>query len=196
MSRSESIPKNLAANDERSSALRLLQLHGQKRLDAHEAAMVADTIRFTETHADCLLRSCVPGHLTGSAWIVDATRTRTLLTHHRKLDKWLQLGGHADGDPDLVAVALREAKEESGLSRLRVVSAELFDVDRHWIPPRKTEPGHYHYDLRFLIEADPNEPLTVTNESKDLAWVDVASVASLNPEESMLRMVRKTSRLV
>lgn len=195
MSGNESEFKKPTTVDERAAALGLLRRHAQKHLDAHEAAMVADTIRFVEKHADCLLRSCEPGHLTGSAWIVDVTRTRTLLTHHRKLDKWLQLGGHADGDPNLVAVALREATEESGLSRLRVVSIELFDVDRHWIPSRKSDPGHYHYDLRFMIEADPNEPLIVTNESKDLAWVDIASVARLNPEESMLRMVRKTEDL-
>ncbi len=154
--------------------------------------MTAETIRFVEQHADCLLRSCVPGHLTGSAWIVNADRTRTLLTHHRKLDKWLQLGGHADGDGDLTAVALREAREESGLARLRLLSPAIFDLDRHWIPPRKTDPGHYHYDLRFLIEADEAEPLTISNESKDLAWVEVARVTALNPEESMARMVRKT----
>ena len=123
--------------------------------------MAAETIRFVETHEDCLLRSCGPGHLTGSAWIVDVTRTRTLLTHHRKLDKWLQLGGHADGESDLLAAALREAREESGLTRLRAVSPEIFDVDRHWIPPRKTDPGHYHYDLRFLFEADPSELLAI-----------------------------------
>lgn len=154
--------------------------------------MVAATIQFVEAHPDCLLRSCVPGHLTGSAWIVDAARRQTLLTHHRKLDKWLQLGGHADADPDLLAVALREAAEESGLTRLRPVSTDVFDVDRHWIPARAQEPGHYHYDLRFQIEADPAEPLTVTSESKDLAWVEIARVTSLNPEESMARMVRKT----
>jgi 8-oxo-dGTP pyrophosphatase MutT (NUDIX family) len=135
------------------------------------------------------------GHLTGSAWVLDASRTRTLLTHHRKLDKWLQLGGHADGGPDLAAVALREAQEESGLARLRLLSPAIFDLDRHWIPARKAVPAHWHYDLRFLLEADPAEPLTVTDESHDLAWVNVRDVTSLNPEESMARMVRKTLAL-
>lgn len=154
--------------------------------------MAAEIIRFVEQHPDCLLRSCEPGHLTGSAWIVSPDRRRTLLTHHHKLDKWLQLGGHADGENDLLAVALREAREESGLTRLRPVSAAVFDVDRHWIPPRKADAGHYHLDLRFLIEADPNEPLVISTESKDLAWIDLGQVAALNPEESLLRMVRKT----
>jgi 8-oxo-dGTP pyrophosphatase MutT (NUDIX family) len=174
--------------------LKLLRAHAALPLDPHEAAMADEVIRFTTAHTDCLLRSCVPGHLTGSAWIVSPDRKRTLLTHHHKLDKWLQLGGHADGDGDLLAVALREAREESGLTRLRVVSTEIFDVDRHWIPPRKTEPGHFHHDLRFMIEADPNEPLLISHESKDLAWVDVTAVTTLNPEESMARMVRKTLR--
>jgi 8-oxo-dGTP pyrophosphatase MutT (NUDIX family) len=175
--------------------LQLLRVHAAKSLDAHEAAMTAEVIRFAEQHPDCLLRTCAPGHLTGSAWIVSPDRKRTLLTHHHKLDKWLQLGGHADGDGDLLAVALREAREESGLTRLRVVDRAVFDVDRHWIPPRKTEPGHYHHDLRFVLEADPNEPLVISSESKDLAWVDVEKVTSLNPEESMARMVRKTLHL-
>ncbi len=175
----------------RTQVLTLLRAHAGRTLDSHEAAMTAETIRFVEAYPDCLLRTQLSGHLTGSAWVVDVSRTRTLLTHHRKLDKWLQLGGHADGDPDLLAVALREASEESGLTRLRAVTPEIFDLDRHWIPERKTEPAHWHYDLRFMIEADPNEPLTVTHESKDLAWVEVARVTTLNPEESMARMVRK-----
>jgi len=154
--------------------------------------MTADTVRFVEAHADCFLRSQLSGHLTGSAWIVDPARTRTLLTHHRKLDKWLQLGGHADGDSDLRAVALREAREESGLTRLRLVADEPFDVDRHLIPERKSVPAHFHYDLRFVIEADPAEPLAISDESHDLAWVELGRVTQLNSEESMERMVRKT----
>lgn len=177
----------------RAAVLQLLRAHAARALDPHEAAMTADTIRFVEAHANCLERACVPGHLTGSAWVVSPDRRRTLLTHHLKLDKWLQLGGHADGDGDLLAVALREAREESGLTRVRALDAGIFDLDRHLIPAWKSDPAHYHYDLRFLIEADPAEPLVISNESKDLAWVEVSRVTSLNPEESMARMARKTA---
>lgn len=157
--------------------------------------MTAATIEFVETQTDCLLRSCAPGHLTGSAWILSRDRRKVLLTHHHKLEKWLQLGGHADGDGDLVAVAGREAREESGLTSLRVLVPEIFDLDRHWIPPRKADPGHYHYDLRFLLEADPAEPLAISDESKALEWVELSAVAALNPEESIARMVAKTVQL-
>lgn len=171
--------------------LQQLRDHAAQPLEAHEAAMVADTIRFVEEHPDCLVRSCLTGHLTGSAWIVDPTRTRTLLTHHRKLDKWLQPGGHADGEADLLGVARREAREECGVN-VRPVATTVFDIDRHEIPARGDVPAHYHYDFRFMLEADPAEPLVVTEESHDLAWVDIAKVPALNPEESMARMVRKT----
>ena len=179
----------------RNAVLKLLRAHAAGVVDGHEAEMVLATIAFAEAEVECLRRECVPGHLTGSAWIVSPDRQRTLLTHHHKLDKWLQLGGHADGDPDLLAVALREAREESGLVNVRAVSGEVFDVDRHWIPARKMEPGHYHYDLRFMIVADPEEKLVISSESKDLAWVEVARVTALNAEESMARMVRKTAAL-
>jgi 8-oxo-dGTP pyrophosphatase MutT (NUDIX family) len=177
--------------------LQLLRRHAARAIDAHEAAMVADALRFVAAEPHCLLRTCAAGHFTGSAWIVDAARTQTLLTHHLKLEKWLQLGGHADGDGDLLAVALREGTEESGLTKLRAVSAEIFDLDRHWIPARKTDPAHWHYDLRFMIEADPAESLVrAENESKELAWVPLSRVKQLNAEESMSRMVRKTMPLV
>lgn len=180
----------------RNPVLALLRSHAALPLDAHEAAMTVETLQFVEEFPDCLLRSCGPGHLTGSAWIVNPERTHTLLTHHLKLDKWLQLGGHADGEADLLAVALREAREESGLTRVRTLSPAIFDVDRHWIPPRKSDAGHYHYDLRFLFEADPREPLVRAHaESKELAWVELGRVTALNPEESMARMVRKTAAL-
>jgi 8-oxo-dGTP pyrophosphatase MutT (NUDIX family) len=176
----------------RAPVLQLLRSHAMRALDPNEAEMTALTLAFVSAEPGCLLRTCIPGHLTGSAWIVSPDRTRVLLTHHRKLDKWLQLGGHADGDSDLLAVALREAREESGLAGVRALSVDVFDLDRHWIPPRQSDPGHFHYDLRFLLEADPRESLTVSHESKDLAWVELGQVTALNPEESMARMVRKS----
>lgn len=173
----------------------LLRRHEPRVEPGHEAAMLAEYFPFMAAHPDCLWRACLEGHLTASAWIVDAARTRTLLTHHRKLDRWLQLGGHVDGEADLAVAALREAQEESGLAQLRLVSPEVFDVDRHRIPARGAEPEHWHFDVRFLIEADPAEPLQISSESKDLAWVRLGDVARLNPEESLLRMVRKTALL-
>lgn len=169
----------------------LLRRHEARAESGGEAAMLATYGPFIAAHLDCLVRTCLEGHLTASAWIVDAARERTLLTHHRKLDRWLQLGGHVDGEADLAAAALREAREESGLTRLRLVSPEIFDVDRHRIPARGAEPEHWHYDVRFLIEADPAELLAVSHESKDLAWVRLTEVARLNPDESLARMVRK-----
>lgn len=155
--------------------------------------MLHRIIGFVAEYPDCFERTLTVGHITGSAWIVDRERSHVLLTHHRKLDRWLQLGGHSDGDPDTLAVALREGYEESGLGCIRAVSDSIFDVDVHFIPERKQEPGHYHYDVRFLFEADRDAPLQISRESKDLAWVPLARVVELAPEESLLRMVRKSS---
>lgn len=170
----------------------LLRRHEALAEAGREAAMLAQFFPFIAAHPDCLWRTCLEGHLTASAWVVDPARRRVLLTHHRKLDLWIQLGGHADGEADLLAAALREVTEESGLTRVRAVAAEIFDVDRHRIPARKTEPEHWHFDVRFLIEADPEESVVVSDESHAVEWVPLGEVTRLNPEESVARMVRKT----
>lgn len=160
-----------------------------------EAAMLARLREFVDTYADCFERSLQIGHVTGSAWILDRERSHTLLTHHGKLDKWLQLGGHADGDRNILRVAMREAEEESGLTAITPISEAIFDVDIHLIPARRIEPEHFHYDVRFLLEADRHTPLKITSESKDLQWVPLEQVEQLTQEESVLRMVRKTRTL-
>ena len=172
-------------------ALLLALLRAHQPGDPHEAAMTARLVAFVEAHDDCYERSLAIGHVTGSAFVVDRDRTHTLLHHHGKLDRWLQLGGHADGDPDVLRVALREAREESGLDDVRPVSEAIFDVDIHVIPARGDVATHEHHDVRFLLEADRQAPLRITPESKALAWVPLDRVAELTAEESMLRMVRK-----
>jgi 8-oxo-dGTP pyrophosphatase MutT (NUDIX family) len=132
------------------------------------------------------------GHVTGSAWIVDAGRNRCLLTHHKKLNRWLQPGGHADGDADIAGVALREAYEESGLANLALVDPEIFDIDIHLIPLRQNEPEHFHYDVRFLIECGDDEGYVISEESHDLAWVPLSQIRTYSTEYSILRMVKKT----
>jgi 8-oxo-dGTP pyrophosphatase MutT (NUDIX family) len=155
----------------------------------------ADTIAlfrdFASSHADCCERTCAPGHFTGSAWVVSADGERALLLHHRKLDRWLQPGGHADGDGDLESVALREAEEETGLFGLRIEGG-VFDLDRHLIPARGSEPEHFHYDVRFVVRAGADEAFTVSEESHALAWLPVADIAfDTHADDSVRRMAQK-----
>ena len=174
--------------------LLLDKLSAYQPCDRHEAQMTKTLRQFVAAHADCFERSLLIGHITGSAWVIDYAHLSALLTHHRKLDKWLQPGGHADGDPDILRVAMREAREESGLTEIRPVSYGIFDIDIHAIPARGSEPEHLHYDVRFLLEADRNAPLAMSEEFRSLAWVPLDAIAELNPEESIARMVAKTRR--
>ncbi len=140
-------------------------------------------------------RERLEGHFTASSWIVNRKRTHTLLTLHRKLGRWLQLGGHADGNEDLLEVAMQEAQEESGLKSLAFVDQAIFDLDKHIIPERSHVPEHFHFDVRYLLEADLEEPLIKSDESISLAWVafdSVQDVIGYNP--SILRMLEKTSK--
>lgn len=156
--------------------------------DAEVFALFRD---FARSSRDCCERTFLAGHFTGSAWLVSGDGKRVLLTHHRKLGRWLQLGGHADGDSDLARVALREAEEESGLSDL-VVEPNAFDLDRHSIPARGHEPEHWHYDVRFVVRATGSEDFVVGEESHDLAWRDIAIIAEdPQADESLRRMARK-----
>lgn len=131
------------------------------------------------------------GHFTGSAWLTSADGERVLLMLHRKLGRWLQPGGHADGEADLASVALREAEEETGLRDLEVLP-EIFDVDRHVIPARRDEPEHWHYDVRYVVVARGDETFAMNEESLALAWRPIADIAA-DPEadESLRRMASK-----
>ena len=155
---------------------------------------------FVRAHEDCLLRSCREGHVTAAAWIVSADARQALLVHHRKLGLWLQPGGHADGDPLPHRVALREAKEETGLSGLELWrrDGELLplDVDVHEIPATPAEPAHDHLDIRYLMIVSPDEPLLVSDESHAVRWFDYEELESVSGEESLLRMANRAVRLL
>lgn len=157
----------------------------------HDATAVERFIEFLQSDSSVFERQHLPGHFTGSAWLVSADGERVLLMHHRKLGRWLQPGGHADGDRDLAAVALREAEEETGLQGLRVDPA-IFDLDRHTIPARAHEPEHWHYDVRFVVRAGDDDRFVVNEESLALAWRDVTDVAADDRlDESLRRMAAK-----
>ena len=145
-----------------------------------------------ENYENCFDRSLSIGHITASSWIVNETRSHALLTHHAKLNLWLQLGGHVDGDSDILNAALREAQEESGLENILVLKPSIYDIDIHKIPARKHEPEHYHYDIRYLFMANQHDSLIVSNESKDLKWVALEKIPALvHNERSITRMVEK-----
>lgn len=150
-------------------------------------------------HDDCLLRSCVPGHITASAWVVSPDRRRFLLTHHRKLHRWLQLGGHVDGEPEVHRAALREAREESGMERFRFLPEEPLcpiDIDVHTIPAHGVEPAHEHHDIRFLLVAEEGQALVVSDESNDLRWFPLDALDQVAGDESVARLGRKARALL
>lgn len=156
-----------------------------------ESFVVERFKEFVDTHQDCFERTQLNGHVTGSAWLTNNSGTHVLLTHHRKLNRWLQLGGHADGNGNLLEVAIREAREESGIADIIAVSDTLFDIDIHHIPERTHEPGHFHYDARFALQVTSSDQFTVSSESHALEWVDISQLQSKTSELSIHRMAYK-----
>ncbi len=148
------------------------QLHDADLAHAETIAAREQVLAFCAEHPDALRRSCLAGHLTGSALVVDPGRGQALLLHHAKLDRWLQPGGHADGDGNLAAVALKEATEETGIDGLRVV-APAIDIDVHSIPARGDEPEHLHLDVRFLVLTEPFAEVEHNHEALSARWVDI-----------------------
>lgn len=167
------------------------KLNAYQPLDAEDAQIHQRFIKFVHQYEDCFERSLKVGHITGSAWLVDDTNENVLLTHHRKLNIWVQLGGHCDGNSDTLNGALREAQEESGILELKLLSPDIFDLDIHPIPERGNEPAHFHYDVRYVFQAQENTEFVVSEESHDLAWIPIDALSNYTQESSMHRMKRK-----
>ena len=167
--------------------------------DEEEASDLARILAFVSRHADPFDRRIVEGHLTASALVVSATGERVLLLHHRKLDRWLQPGGHGDpGETSGEQVALREAHEETGLAGLTLHpgAPRPLDVDVHDIPARGEEPAHEHLDLRYLVAAPEHAALApALAEMRDLRWFAWDEVDALGPDPGLRRALAKARRL-
>ena len=173
------------------------ELLNYARLHPEQADCARRVIHFVANTPDCFSRSHASGHITGSAWLLSPDGSMALLTLHRKLGKWLQLGGHADGDADILRVAMREAQEESGISGIVPVSAHIFDVDIHRIParPQANEGAHWHYDVRYLLRA-PHERFCISHESCALRWFTHTELLSPSfpVDESVRRLAKKAAQ--
>jgi 8-oxo-dGTP pyrophosphatase MutT (NUDIX family) len=176
----------LAPCDDLALARALLERYQPR--DAVQAAFRQRMLAFVDAHpAAAHRRELRVGHLTASALVVDAAHERALLTHHRKLGRWLQLGGHCDGDANLAGVALREALEESGITGLRILPDPL-DLDVHPIPARPGEPRHDHLDTRFVVLAPPGAVAVAGDESHELGWFTPAELEGLDTDGSVRRL--------
>jgi 8-oxo-dGTP pyrophosphatase MutT (NUDIX family) len=166
--------------------------------DAAEADDLKEILVLVEREPACFSRhTFTPGHVTGSGFVVCRTTGKVLLHHHRRLNAWLQLGGHDDGERDPRATALREAAEESGLKDLALLQDEILDVDVHDIPAGKGEPPHKHHDVRYaLVTEQPEEIQRDAGESLDLAWFTLEEAAERMNEPGARRALRRLARLI
>ncbi len=133
-------------------------------------------------------------HLTASCWVLNPARDAILLLHHRKLDRWLQPGGHIEEeDSSWLNAALREAREETGIESFSLIQNSIFDFDIHKIPARGETPEHEHFDARFLLQAKTSQ-LTLSIESNDLRWFNFNEASAvLGADLVMQRMLSKST---
>ena len=168
----------------------------------HQIETLKKIRSFLQSDQNVFKRDHAPGHFTGSALVTSPNLGEVLLTLHAKLGKWLQLGGHADGELFIEQVAKREAEEEGGLSELVPFFHTAypgqwvpFDLDVHTIPAHANEPEHQHFDIRFVMIAAGNRTPKRNEESKELRWVKLSEAKNLTQETSMLRQFAKLERL-
>ncbi|MHB1139620.1 MAG: NUDIX hydrolase [Microthrixaceae bacterium] len=183
-----SAPELAPSEDPARSRVRLEEAVWQDAdRDAERRRILGLLVEHGATLAD---RTTLPGHLTGSALVVDDPGERVLVLFHRKLQRWLQPGGHADGDHELAGVALREATEETGIADLRVLVPAV-DVDVHEIPARGDQPTHLHLDLRFVVVAPADAVVRGNDESEALRWVTPSELEVLADEPGLVRLARR-----
>jgi 8-oxo-dGTP pyrophosphatase MutT (NUDIX family) len=170
---------------------KLTELLGAYQPSFEETPAKEKMLRFIAKYPNCFERSLEVGHITASSWLLSRDGERALLRLHAKLGIWVQPGGHADGNPELLSVAIREAQEESGIQAIEALMGEIFDLDVHTIPANKREKAHLHYDVRFLLQVASDEELVPSHESKKLQWYGKNPKELPTKQRSILRMHEK-----
>lgn len=173
----------------------LAELEGHHPVDDVERAHLRAIVALLRSEPACFARTTFsPGHVTGSAFVLDPSG-RLLLHHHRRLDRWLQLGGHDEGEASAARTALREAQEESGLTDLVQLGEGVLDVDVHLIPEGKREPAHLHHDVRYaFLTRTPDAIVIDEAESRSLAFFTLDEAAQRLPDAA--RVFPKLARLL
>ncbi|MBV8813705.1 MAG: NUDIX hydrolase [Verrucomicrobia bacterium] len=163
---------------------------------SHEAGHRQRMVELLDSCPNCFQRNAFPAHFTGSAFVISADGEHALLHHHRKLDRWLQFGGHCDGEPDVLAVAQREALEESGIEGLLIASERPFDLDIHEIPAIGGEPPHQHFDVRYVLIAPENAEFRTSSESHEVRWFTAGEMDQLDLDTGLRRLLIKWEALL
>ena len=182
-------------NSKQAALVEALERHvPSDALESRHREVILTQVRATELWWK---RTTLPGHVTASGFVVSPDLNFILLHHHRKLDRWLQMGGHDEGDASPWLTADREVREESGLSNpQKALENRFLDVDVHEIPESSKEPAHLHLDCRFLYVAEPEEQLILApSESKDIRWFPIHEGIEKMNEKGARRILAKVERL-
>lgn len=191
------VSRPLAPMDSHRTRLRAALLSHACADEAEERDRDA-MLALVEGEPTCFARSTFdPGHFTGSVFVFSSGTGHVLLHHHRRLGRWLQMGGHDEGESDPAATALREGREESGLADLVLLSPAILDLDVHPIPPGKGEPGHSHFDVRYAaVTRSAGDARADEAESLGLAWLPPREAARRMGEPGAHRALAKAARLL
>lgn len=151
-------------------------------------------LNWIESGVDILTRENTVAHLTASAWVVSPDRNHILMAYHNLYNSWAWLGGHADGDRDLLRVALREAREESGIETVRPVSENILSIETLCVNGHEKRgsyvPSHLHLNVTYLLEADPAQPLRVKpDENSAVAWIAAEDIPQKSTEHWFVKRI-------
>lgn len=170
------------------------QLRRYAPLCEQEARDQAQMLSFASAHPDCLLRDNLTAHFSASLWAVNSQRTKVLMVYHNLYDSWSWVGGHADGESDLCAVAMRELQEETGVRHARLISRDIFSLESlpvfGHIKRGVYVPSHLHFNLTYLAEADETEALTICEaENSGVRWFTLEDALHAPSETWMVEHV-------